>query len=666
MSGIEGKRVAVQLGGMDDRVVPDEGSAKLITNMQWSPEGFWEPVHGALEVSSFTAGSGAISALHWFAPRPNQRWLIVERRIDEITSRISYVDFPAGGTPTTILDRRRLDSDDLGTQFLDQGRWCWMLSPIDGLVRWNGQRVVPVGFVSPAPAPEVTVTGLASPFTDIAGFDFSGAVAVSDQNQRGLGEFPASGAERWVYAYAATLLNDLGQESPPSPITVVSGANDATFGRHFALLHYPRSPDHIRGVRIWRSRNLVGVANPSDGVALYLHSEWATAGEFDLLDLTDDTELVSEILDRDALGPVPVGCRVMASWADATWLGGSSEFPHRLHFSTAGFPEQFGPLSYLDIGTAATGPIVALHPMQRGLLVLKSGGIYIVKGNHAQGFRWDEIDTSKGCAAPRAVVTVPKVGVLFLDQGAGPCAVVGSLDDDRPTTVEPIGAGIRKFWRQQAGVLLTQAVVTYDAARDEVWWALPVGGNARNSLGLALHVGITAWSVRTGWDIGAFESYKGAIWMGSNNDTDSPGVFLLTAARRTRIDGTEIEGVYTTNPLRQGGDAWRFLWVEGIGLAMGSRWEVAVRTDRGDTTPQSETDPRQLQQSHEREQWGKARWNEGSWTDYDVAVMPVSVRVGFGFEQAVRISSTHFRMSAINLVLPVEKGQPQPRPSERR
>lgn len=664
MSGLEGKRYSVQLGGIDDRVVPEKDSARLIQDLQWSPEGYWEPTWGAVEVSAFTAGSGPISAIHWFQPRPNQRWLIVERRIDQTTSRISHVDFP-DGTPTTILDRRRLDSSDLGTQFLDQGRWCWMLSPVDGLVRWNGERVVPVGFASAAPAPEVQAPGLSSSLTDVAGFNF-GSPSINDRTQRGVGEFPASGAERWVYAYAATLLNDLGQESPPSPLTVVSGANDTTFGRHFAILHYPRSEDHIRGVRIWRSRNLIGVPNPDAGVALYLHSEWATAGEFDLLDLTDDTELTSEILDRDALGPVPIGVRVISAWSDATWLGGSSEFPHRLFYSTAGFPEQFGGLSYLDIGTAETGPIVALHPAQRGLLVFKSGGVFMVKGNHAQGFRWDEVDTSKGCAAPRAIETIPKVGVAFLDAAAGPCAVIGSLDDDQPTRVEPIGAGIRKLWRMRAGSLLSQAVSIYDPSRDEVWWQLPEGGNARATLGLVLHVGASAWSVRTGWSIGCFDFYKGSLWMGSNDDDDAPGVWLLTGGRRTRMDGTAIEGVYTTNPLRIDGSGWRFLWVEGIGLAMGRvGWEVAVRSDRGETVVQADTAPRQLVQE-DRVVWGLARWDTGTWSDYDVAVMPVSVDVPIGFEHAVRLSSQRMRLTSINLVLPPGKDLPKPRPEERR
>lgn len=657
--------MTVQLGGMDDRAVPAKDSARLITNMQWSPEGFWEPVWGAIPITAFTEGSGPIGAVHWFEPRPNQRWLVTERRIDASTSRIAYVDFPGGGVPVTIADRRRLDSDDLGTTFMDQGRWLWMLSPVDGLFRWNGERTSPVGFQGPAAAPIVLGPLQLNIAVDRAGLAYP-AAGISDTTQRGVGSFPTSPVERWVYAYGVTTLNDLGQESPMSPIVIVTGQNTTAQGRSPVRIEVGMSPTNVRVVRLWRSVNLVGVENPAEGPAMRLLQEFATAYEFMWLDIADDAEL-GEIFDRNEVGAVPIGARAMASFAGLTWLGGCPDNPSRLFHSSPGFPEQFGPLNYVPVGSASTGGIVALHPVGRALLVFKTGGIFVVKGNALDGFRVDEIDGTKGTASPRAIVTVPGIGVLFLEPNAGPHAVVGTLDDDQPTTVRPIAAGIRKLWARRAGVLLGQAIVSYDPTREEVWWHVPEGGNARPSLGVVLHTATGAWSTRPDWEIGAFANYRGVVWLGSTDDTDAPGVYALTGGRRSKPDETAIDGTYTTNPIRLDSERmWHFKHVRGVGIATGAEWSISTKSDRQrSATEQAETNPTLRHHSHDRPRWSDARWGaNGEFDDYDVSTFPVSVLTGFALEHSLRISSGRMRMTHLELVV-IDAGT-DPQPVERR
>jgi hypothetical protein len=673
---IPSNRYSVELGGMDDRMLPEKGSAKLIENMQWVPEGYWELVSGATPVTAFTSGSGAISALHWFAPRPNQRWLITERRIGPVMSRIAYVD-PVTGLPVTILNRRRLDSDDLGTQFLDMGRWVWMLSPIDGLVRWDGTRTSRVGFSGPAPAPTAKSEISGGPIEDQAGYEYNpvGDYQPNDINQRGLGERviePSTDAEpnRWVYVYGLTMVNDLAQRSPMSPVVVVVGANNLYngYGRGCVELSVPRAPAHVRGWEVWRSINLVDVGIVGQGVPMYRLGAYPTAAPFDMLDMKPDNELVlGELYVEDEVGAVPEAPRCMATWGGVNWLAGMSENPHRVVHSTPGFPEQFAPINHIDIGSASTGPIVALHPVPRGLLVFKTGSVHIVKGNAVDGFRSDEISSRHGSSSPRAIVTVPGIGTLFLDPSAGPLAVVGSLDDDGQTTIVPIGKGIRKFWTRQAGLLLGQAVVVYDSARDEVWWQIPEGGNSVPSIGLVLHVGSMQWSVRPGWDIGAFESYRGKVWMGSTDDTDAPGVFVLTQGSRRLPNGDDLEGTYTTNPLRLDEDAWQIMRVEGIGLAMGEvSWEVSTRADRKvGNVVQSQTAPLLRHHSHDRDVWGKARWNaDKRFTDPELTRFPVSVSTEMAFEHQVRIVSRDVRIARLDLI--VNRAALSPAPTERR
>lgn len=677
------RRHQVKLGGIDDHVIPADGTAKSVVDLQWNVEGYWEACWGALEVTAFTVGSGAISSLHWFNPRPNQRWLITERRIDGDTSRISYVTWPAG-TPTTILDRRRLDSNDQGTQFLDIGRWVYMLSPVDGITRWDGYKVYPVGFTAAAPPPRVS-----GPEQDFDHFDKAGIPFGSFGDspfQRGVGEQPVdpTGAH-WVYGYAATIVNDLGQESPLSPIIYIAGVNvlrvdPAEDGRHMIRLQYPRCANHIRAVRIWRTQNMVGVEGPSAGATVYLHSEWTTAAGFDYLDLKGDMEL-GIAFDPDGTGQIPVGARAMAHWQGRMWLAGMPDASSRLAFSSPLFQEQFPDVNYLPIGSSRTGPIVALHAVPHGLLVFKTGGVYMVKGDGFTGYRVETIDETKGTASPRGIQTVPSVGTFFLDPSSGPQVVIGSLENDQPTKVLPIGAGIRKLWRQQVGLQLEQVVSAYDPARDEVWWQVPEGGDPRQKLGIVLHTLTMQWSTRRDWAIGAMEFYDGRLWIGSWDDDEHPGVFLVTAGVRTRF-GENIVGVYTTNPLRLPDDEqFQFAWVEGVGLALGRpTWSLSTRSDRApEQTAQAEHDPHSLHHTHDREIWGTGRWGIGGgdpkfgdyrdddppWTDYEVTRFPVSVRVPFAHEHQIRISSRRIRIAYLDLVIPTHQAV-KPKPLERR
>jgi hypothetical protein len=666
------KRHTIQLGGMDDRLVPEPGTAKSIGNLQWSAEGYWEPCWGAVRATAFADNSGPISAIHWFNPRPGQRWLITERRYDSSTSKISYVDYPGGGTPVAICNRRRLDSTDLGTLFLDHGRWVYMLSPLDALVRWDGYRLAPVGYACAAPSPRVQGSGDGFTQNDKA-YENAPGTFKSETTQRGVGEFPDGEDPPWLYGYAATLVNDLGQESPMSPIAFATGSNNdgGSIGKRMVRISYPRVGDHIRAVNIWRTANLfgVGVGTPGVGSAMYRHSSWNTAAGFELLDLKADAELGLQF-DLDRVGLTPIGARAIAYWSGAMWLAGMPEAPSRLRFSTPLFHEQWPELNYLDVGSSGTGAIVALVPVRNGLLVFKGSSIYIVKGDALNGFRIDTVDETRGAAAPRAIHSIPSVGTLFLD-ASGPHAVVEQVSDFKDSStssVVPIGTGVRKVWREQVGIQLAQAVSVYDPIRNEVWWQVPEGGNPLQTFGLVFHTQTAQWSTRTGWSVGAFAYYAGSVWVGSWDDADFPGVFLVTGGSRARF-GSDITGTYTTNPLRASDDTpWTFTHVEGIGLAMGrSTWTVETRSDCAPTPiDQSESPTRQVHHTHDRDVWGTGKFGAAhAFTDYEISRFPISVRVAHAYEHQLTISSQRMRMSHLDLVVAAVP-QIVPRPLERR
>ena len=621
---MNGPRVTVALTGMDDRLKPAEGSCAYIHDMERDAEGVWQPVAGTLDITTFGPGTEGVTALHWFNPRGGQRWLLAERRFDAESSRIVYADWWAGGA-TVIAERRRLDSVQLGTQFIDFGRWCYILSPVDGLIRWNGFETWPAGFTTP-PAPPL-VAGPGQGFTEVdrAAKDYNTVGGITAELRRGVGPFASSSAadESWLYGYAVTLVNDLGQESPPSAIVWAVGANVDPDGRYLVRLSLARPPANARGVRWWRTTNLAGITTPAGGADLYLLHESPACGPVDLIDHKSDGEL-GPLLDRDQLGPTPVGARALVFWNSTAWAGGMPDNPTRMQYSSPLYVEQWPTENYLEIGSAQTGGIVAGAETGRGLVVFKEGGVYIIRGNPAAGFHVEAVDESVGTESPLAVVNVPSVGLLFLAR-SGPHAVVSSGNLDVPLRVVPLGGPIARWWRRKVGSNLRGARAVYDPVRGEVWFAVPEGGDPDPRVGIVLHVATGAWSVREDWPIGAMTHYRGRTFVSS---WGNPGIHVLTRASRTKFD----EAIAPQLHFAARFDVERHVHrVEVELVPWGEVSTVAVET-RGDSASWTEQVAARplVHPKHDRPAWGTALWDAAAtWSDFELSHVAVSVREHF-------------------------------------
>lgn len=650
-----GAWLTVELGGLNERLDAGINFADNALHLQYDEQGYWQPCWGLRSVSSAPNGSGRLSAIHWFERQENLRQLIVERRLGATNSRVSYIDYPAG-TYTDIQTRRRLDSHDLGTQFIDRDGWCYMLSPTDGLVRWDGDLLVRVGFTEATPSPRVAGPDQAFNYGDLAGGTYPASFNTG-RTQRGLGAAPSSGVASWRVAYSATIINDLGQESPPSEIKWASGQNDTSDGKHLVQVIMSELPDNIKAVRIWRSINQFNAVEPGSMVDQYLQSEWSVAGGFVLVDHTPDTELGVQ-LNRDELGQVPIGAKVMADWQNSFWLAGMPDSPSRLRYSHPGQVEQFPEINYLQIGSSATGPIVALVPAGRSLFVFKRRGIYAVKGNAVAGYTVSTISESDGANNWRGVVVIPELnGIFFIDPNSGPKLLTGTLDDDQPTTVRSLNAPIRRTWKQRARYVIEHAFCVYDPVRKEVWVQASDGGDPRSLLGLVFHVNIGTWSTRPGWSIGAFEFAMGRLWVGSNDDTSgNAGPFLVTPGSRTH-HGTTINGVYRTQPHAEIDTKWTLAHVEARGLANGASIGLRTLTDQAlDTVTQP--DLLMHHADHRRDKWGTGLWGtEYVWTDEVLTSSRAEVKVNRGHDQQIRINGQRFRIMDLRLGTTLKAGE---------
>lgn len=644
----------IALGGMGEGLVAQPGVAELVSNLYRDPEGMWVVMPGTVPLLTEAPGSGAISSLAWFNPRPNQRWLVYERVASATTSGIRVLNIQSQ-TSDLIVTRRRIGSADPGSLFAESNRWLYVFSPVDAPLRWNGLWTSPVGFVQAAPEPVVSGPDQGFDFVDITDGNVAGGTFKIETSQRGVGPYPGDQDEPFKYGYAVTMMNELGQESPMSAMAFVSGTNSdaASGGRHLISVAIPRMPEHVRGCRLYRTKNLIDSDTVADDFPVYLVESFTLAGGIDYIDHTPDEELVN-LFNRDSVGPVPIGARAAAFWQGHLWLGGAPDDPTRLRYSQPLLQEQFPAINYLQIGSSRTGPIVAVAPLPRALAVFKTGGVYLVRGNAADGYRVDTVSERHGTNAPRAIEYIQGLGLVFLDSSGGPHVLDDNAKDDRAPAVTRI-PGIRKVWRERVGPYggnLARSACVYQADFNELWFQVPQGGDTRPSLGLVFHLDIQQWSIREDWTISCFARALGRTWVGSWDDTGgNQGVHLLTFGSMERPDGVDVTGVYQVGFL-QFPRAAPTKSVEVWGRALGptSTLQLETQVDRRPRQAGTTTGKPQKLNSSAPDVWGLGVWSEDLvWGDYHLDRFRIATRMLTGRELGLRFESDAMAIHALRI-----------------
>lgn len=672
-----GRIQPVPLGAAHEGLRSVEGRAAEILDMRHDDEGVWETPAGLYKILDTTANKPVVG-MYVFAQRPNQAHFVLEVANSETEALIQRARWPAG-TVQTVDTRRRSAGVDGGTLFLQSGRWLYMFSSTDSPRRWDTNRVAPVGF-STIPGPPTVMggdQGLDADDVDMASRDF--ASPLQDlSTQRGVGpEAAADGIDaEWRLGYAITLVNDLGQESPPSPIVFASGKNDEStlFGRLLCRVSWGRQPSHIRAVRLWRTLNLIhGDPTLTRGLTMFLHSEYATAAPVDLWDHTPDDELGVVTLDYQFSGLMPIAPRAAAFWQGGLFVGGAANDPTRVYYSYPGLPEQFPSNNYLVVGSPQTGGIVAIVATQKGLLVLKQGGVYLVRGSYAAGFTVTAVDETVGCAAPRAVELVaPLNAVVFLGRTGPHLVDLGS--DDEAARVKPI-AGCKKTWRLEVGAELSGARVGHNPDHGEVWWLVPRGGDPFPSLGLVFHYRAplgAGWSLRRGWGIYSLHWHRGRMYAGGSQED----LYVLTdaSASKSLEPVTPMESSYLTGWFEaeeRVGVNEALVSVVGRGRAAALTVHLEVNRDEREQL-QTATARAAQHTEHDRDRWGSATWSVSRrWSDIDPTRVPVPLggsKVGWGHQlriSAASLTDAPARIGLAGLELRIDDESHRPHPTRR-
>lgn len=662
------------IGGMFEAPFTPEGKVASLKFARLVDDGAWTVLEGVRD-TGVTVG-GRVISLYDYHRRGGQRWTILEVVVDGTsTTKVVAVNWHAL-TVEEICTRNHAPSTRRGSQFLTVSGWLWILSEYDSPVRWDGERLVPIGW--PGTTPGLTAAGPNEGVDHIEQAAAKYETTPDELNRgavrsRGLGDVPsptADGAETvWRRGYARTFLNDLGQESPPCEVVYASGTNppDVDGGRKVARVSGGPGPAHARGQRLWVTRNVAGLTDPT-AAPLQLLEEIQHAGAFDYFDHTPDGELALELVEED-LGAPPTGAYAAAVHNGQTWLVGR-ENRSRVYYSTAsgggGLVEQFGLFAYLDVGGPDSGNVTALVPTQRALFVLKTRGVYAILGDPAGGYRWVAISERHGTTAPRGWAIVPAVGLVFLDSTAGPCALVGDVNDQVPTKIEPL-AGVARTWRRYASEDQAGARVLYDPSVGEVWWHVCEGGSIDPTLGLVLHLEAGGWSLRPGWEIGALGRFGDRVLVGYVDDGGDDRLGIMTEAETTGPDGAEIELELWTGAVEHH-QAERTITGEILCDAIGtSGLALATRPNRQtEIVDHAELGTKeQVPSEHDAALWGDALWSTTAlWEDIEPIRLPIDLhgRIAMHTVQ-VRIRAARTRLYAMRLLVdpdtsPVHRREP--------
>lgn len=540
------------IGAMDQRWTAEAEAADLIVDMRHDIQGTWGQAGGYVRAIPLTmAALFPVHSIHWFAQHNGGRqWTILEAG-SPVT--LSFLDHASGSHNPIQTGRTLVEGPWIGTHYWDDGNWTYIINGYDEPVRWDGDRLVRIGFGVAPPRLLATFAPhdqLDADYTPVVPTYFRGTFGF----QRGIGEVGVSDATPWLYGYAYTWINDRGHESPASPIVYVRQNNPEFVpggpagsqnkeGHKSVLLQIPASPANVSGIRVYRTSNVHGATTVGQqGAALYFHSEYSAAGKITIIDDTPDRELFF-LFQPDSTGLFPGGARFAAKFKGTLFVDEGVNSPSRVRFSSPLLIEQMPSINYLIVGDTRSGPVTGMQSTRNALVVFKKRGIYLIKGDPRGGFFSETLTETVGCVAPRAIEEIPGVGLLFFAED-GPYVLLGALENTGTITeARFIGERIPLVWEREVNVKALDAARSVRYGRDqEVWVQLPGGGDDRNTLGLVFHyANPKGWSIRRAYNwscMTATDDHRHLLIAGSW-DTNHKGVWVYTQA--TDKDGDAVE-----------------------------------------------------------------------------------------------------------------------------
>lgn len=598
--------IMAPLLGIDQRWGADDKHANVVRDMRWNgAKGAWESsggyfriIYGSLDnggnVLNPFRSVGVVQSLHFFSQHNGARaWLIYEDgngnlyQFNPSTAARSSSPGDIGRLRdgTQITDRAVLETPWQKSQSCTWGDYLYLVNGINRPLVFDGYSWDYAGFSGQAGIP--SATPLTRPhMTDFYGRDMPGV---------GLGPTSDVSGEDYVcgYRYRVSYVNKRGQESPLSPasslvtFTNTGGTSDGE-GATLVWVGIPVGGPEVIARRIYRTQNTHDSnGDPVAGYAeqFFFHSEIPDNSTRGFLDSLSDDNLGTMVDELD-FGPWPTGAKYIAPFKGTMFAAGTNTA--QVFYSAPNRPEVFPPDNVIDLGDADLGPIMGLYPTRNALVVFKSKGVYLIKGDPVNGFFPILLTREVGCAAPNTIREVPNVGLVFVSD-SGIHALLGTLENEGALTrVVPLHVPIGEWVQRVNRSALIGAFASVYHRDKEVWFALPTIGSEYNDLVLVLHYEVSQmgeWSYREDFPINCMletSDHRGYLLFGSWDSADHPGIHVYSVGWPDK-DGVAIAPLYQTGWI-DAGAIWRSMKPQGAevhcGLHGNNVMQITVTTNR--------------------------------------------------------------------------------------
>lgn len=516
-------------GGINQVLIPSIGDANIVNNCRYVSEGGWKAnvgfeswwhapaswtITSDIATKYFTDKVDAV--YQWKRQGTNDIYTFIEQG-----GRLYYAigNKGQGATYTGAFyenDLVTIDSDryipklsDVGSQFVNLGQHLLIINGRDRAILFSGDQVYrDFGFVLQTPSCDPL--DVATEYQNNKVLSGGAAVFYEKVSQYGLGDVTEN--VQYTYSYQMTMISDLGAESPLSATQSVSwsipNAQDKRYG---VALDLPIGQEGVVARRIYRTKEIA-----TNGELYYFVAQLNENSSRFYIDALPDKYLVDQAPSFTASTPITTDWKFGEVWDNRLWLAAGS----RIIYSNKGIFEQFGALAYFDLGNQTGGDITQLIAFYNNLIVFRESAINIISFD-TNSYNISTITNTLGTVASKAVVVIPQLGVVFINE-QGVWMLSGGLNGGASINMRKISKPIDKLLRRVNRSMMHKAIAAYSYREKEVWLHVPTDDSTTPDFGFVLHLTPQnpMWSIRTD-----LETPTNSYW--SAMTTTVNGYFLL-------------------------------------------------------------------------------------------------------------------------------------------
>jgi len=566
-----------RLRGMDNRWRVSADSAAVIKEMSWDNYDGWKTA-GAYDCITFSdynwSSLGTIHSIHYFSRHNGSTRDIIFEDSNGRLARMNPSQFRSGVPYTVLKDINNVEigpggrpryvpkTSEVSSQSITFGGRLYLVNGIDAPTVYDGRVVSRAGFFDQPAKPDASVVYRAhhNQFVDDGG-DFGDDTHFflgTREKGQGLGSLrptgfsvkkkmgktatKADGGPTYVdgklcgYQYRVTFVNSRGQEGPMSDSSDICSFECANGKRRFTQIVIPIGGEDVVARRLYRTRDVFdddgNPITPQSGRNFHFLKEIQDNESTAIEDGVSDSNL-GPLTDPEDFGIYPTQAKYITSFKNTVFVAG---MPNNLiKYSAEGMPEVFPRDNVFDIGDAESGQVTGMYASTNALVVFKSRGVYLIKGDPRNGFYAQTLNREIGCVAPRSIQDVPGTGLVFLSQD-GVFVLKGALENTgSATSIVELSTPIQNLTKKIDYSGARAAVGVINRANKEYFLCVPTHGKINNLL-LVWHYEVGAWSFRENYPMQCAVETKDSrsyLYFGSN-DSKKPGINVYSNFFRTK------------------------------------------------------------------------------------------------------------------------------------